>query len=183
MFTLQRAFLKLVIFTLFAGVVTGCSAQRSSLLPVGGEASAQARASQARIVSKVVRAGGKTYVIDELATPISATLEAIAPGGDSHMWFTGGSIVGKSSITGDMTDYLFPAYGRIGSIVEGPDRNLWVALQNPGAFGKITSNGQLDAFPLPKKFRQYITLAFQSQFQKDPAVTCGRSMTITPTTM
>ncbi len=65
-------------------------------------------------------------------------------------------MVGKSSVTGDMTDYLFPTYGSIGSIVEGPDRNLWVALQNPGAFGRITSEGQLDAFPLPKKFRQYV---------------------------
>ena len=69
--------------------LAGCSGQHASLLP-----SATQTTTQARIVSKTVRAGGKTYVIDNLYTPTNSSLQGIVSGPDAHIWFTGSGIVG-----------------------------------------------------------------------------------------
>jgi streptogramin lyase len=154
--TLRHPFFKPVIFTLLVGVVSGCSAQRSSLIP-GGEALVaqtgfpRGRNAQARIVSQTVRAGGKTYVVDEMFTPIETTLQGIASASDSNVWFTGNGIVGKSSITGEMTDYDLSPYQNVTAITEGPDHNLWTTLSPPGV-GRITTAGTFDAFAIPKHF-------------------------------
>ncbi len=70
-----RIICKRSFFAFLVALLAGCSAQHASLLPPANQTT-----TPARITSRTVRAGGKTYVIDELATPMSATLEAIAPG-------------------------------------------------------------------------------------------------------
>jgi virginiamycin B lyase len=147
-----RIIYKRSFFAFFIAVLGGCSAQHASLLPSPNQGSAnQATTTQARIVSSSVRAGGKTYVIDQMYTPVNTTLGGITSGSDGNVWFTGHGVVGKSSVAGDMTDYAIPLGDDIASITEGPDHNFWMT-SFPGAIDRITSAGQFDSFPVPKQF-------------------------------
>jgi virginiamycin B lyase len=123
----------------------GCEMQQTTLMPAGGPIQAQAR-----VVSNTVSAGSRSYVIDEIYSPSESNLEGIAPGPSDHIWFTGDSLVGQSSIYSDMTEFLFPVYGNVTSIAEGPDKNLWVTLYPP-AIGRMARNGHLTAFGLDRK--------------------------------
>ncbi|MGB7047782.1 MAG: hypothetical protein WBD57_05645 [Candidatus Cybelea sp.] len=104
----------------------------------------------ARVVSSLVRAGGRNYVVDEMYTPSESNLDGIAPGPKGDVWFTGDTLVGKSSILSDISEYPISDFGNVTSIVEGPDKNLWVTLY-PGAIGKLSADGRLTAFPLSRK--------------------------------
>ena len=126
-------------------VLVGCETQQSTLMPSRNWVQAQAR-----VVSHTVSAGGHSYVVDEIYSPSESNLEGIAPGPREHIWFTGDSLVGQSSITSDITEFLLPVYGNVTSIVEGPDQNLWITLYPP-AIGRMAGNGHLTAFGLDRK--------------------------------
>ncbi|MGA8097293.1 MAG: hypothetical protein WB810_01405 [Candidatus Cybelea sp.] len=123
----------------------GCATDRTGLIP-----SRDVLQGQARVVSSVVRAGALSYVIDQIYTPSESGLEGVTPGPRGLIWFTAGALVGKSTITDDMTEFPIPAYGNATSIVEGPDQNLWVTLY-PGAIGRIAIDGHFTAFPIDRK--------------------------------
>jgi streptogramin lyase len=126
-------------------VLAGCETQQTTLMPSRNWVQAQAR-----VVSHSVSAGGHSYVVDEIYSPSESNLEGIAPGPNDHIWFTGDTLVGQSSIASDMTEFLLPVYGNVTSIVEGPDKNLWTTLY-PAAIGRMGSNGHLTAFTLDRK--------------------------------
>ncbi len=123
----------------------GCEAQRAGVIPAH-----ELLQGQARIISSIVNAGARSYKIDEIYTPSESNLEGITPGPRGHIWFTGDALVGKSSVTSDMLEYLIPIYGNATSIVEGPDQNLWITLY-PGAIGRVSTNGAFTAFPIDHK--------------------------------
>jgi|GEM_PF-1342094 len=103
---------------------------------------------QARFVSSVVNAVGKSYVVDQLYTPFENNLQGITPGPQGRIWFTGDApLVGKSSVKGDTLEFFISRYGNATSIAEGPDQNLWVTLY-PGAIGRMSPDGHLTTFPL-----------------------------------
>jgi len=112
-------------------VLAGCETQQTTLMPSRNWVQAQAR-----VVSHSVSAGGHSYVVDEIYSPSESNLEGIAPGPNDHIWFTGDTLVGQSSIASDMTEFLLPVYGNVTSIVEGPDKNLWTTLY-PAAIGRM----------------------------------------------
>jgi virginiamycin B lyase len=143
----DRALCKRLLFALSVFEVTGCAAQHTSLLP----SSSGTTTAQARIVSRTVSAGGKTYVIDQMYTPLQGPLLGITSGSDDNVWFTGEGLAGKSSVAGDMTDYGISPYQNALSIAEGPDHNFWTTLQ-PSAIGRITTAGGFDTFPIPKRY-------------------------------
>ncbi len=134
-----------IVLALSLFVLAGCGAQQAGIIP-----SRDVLEGQARIVSSVVSAGGKSYVVDQLYTPSESNLEGIAAGPERHIWFTGDTLVGKSSIESDMSEFSIAKYGNVTSIVEGPDQNLWVTLY-PGAIGRMSPNGHLAVFPLRRK--------------------------------
>ncbi len=149
-----RTLYKRSFFAFIVALLAGCSTQQESLLPSANPASAiQSTTTRARMVSSTVRAGGKTYVIDQMYTPVSTTLGGITSGSDGNIWFTGHGVVGKSSVAGDMTDYAIPLPigDDLASITEGPDHNFWMT-SFPGAIDRITPAGQFDSFPIPKQF-------------------------------
>ena len=126
-------------------VLASCTAERAEFVP-----SHDAPQRQARVVSTVVNAGGRSYRVEEIYTPSESNLQGIAPGPRGHIWFTGDALVGKSSITSDMLEFLIPVYGNATSITEGPDQNLWITLY-PGAVGRVSTNGRFTAFPIDRK--------------------------------
>jgi streptogramin lyase len=134
-----------IILALSLFVLAACGAEQAGVIP-----SRDVLQGQARIVSSVVSAGGKSYVVDQLYTPSESNLEGIAAGPERHIWFTGDTLVGKSSIKSDMSEFFMAEYGNATSIVEGPDQNLWVTLY-PGAIGRMSPKGHLAAFPLSRK--------------------------------
>jgi virginiamycin B lyase len=135
-----------IALTLVLLLSAGCGSERSALMPSPGVLQGEAR-----VVSSVVRAGGQSYVIDEMYTPSESNLEGITPGPRGDIWFTGDTFVGKSSVTSDMVEFPVPTYGNVTSIAEGPDQNLWVTLY-PAAIGRIATNGHLTAFPIDHRF-------------------------------
>jgi virginiamycin B lyase len=126
-------------------IPAGCEAQHAALLP-----SNNVLQGQARTVSSVVSAGGRSYVIDQMYTPYGSNLRGIAPGPQGDIWFTGDALVGRSTIRGDMVDFVMPSYSNATSIVDGPDQDLWVTLY-PAAIGRVAPNGYLTAFPIGSK--------------------------------
>jgi streptogramin lyase len=145
MSSVARIVYKRSFFAFALALLAGCSGQYSSLLPTASQAT-----TQARIVSKTIHINGQTYVVDNLYTPTNASLQGIVSGPDAHIWFTGGDIVGKSSITGDMTDFSLAPYTLVSAIATGPDHNYWTTL-SPAAIGRLSPTGHLDAYPLAKK--------------------------------
>jgi streptogramin lyase len=129
-------------------LVAGCASEQAGI----AVAPHDVLEGPARIVSSVVSAGGKSYVVDEMYTPSESNLSGITSGPDGDIWFTGDvPQVGKSSITGDMYEFLLSEYGNATSIAQGPDGNLWVTLY-PAAIGRVSTKGDLTAFPIGSKF-------------------------------
>lgn len=140
-----------VAFALALLFVAGCAARQSGLIPT--RESAQSRS---RVVSSVVKAGGVSYVVDEIFTPSASNLSGITPGPNGLIWFTGdagdfGAVIGKSTIQSDMIEYPQPSYGNATSIAEGTDQHLWVTLF-PAAIGRISTGGDFRTFPIPNVF-------------------------------
>jgi virginiamycin B lyase len=126
-------------------LLIGCTTEQTTLAP-----STTALQTRGRMVSHNVIAGGLSYVVDEIYSPSESNLEGITSGPSGHIWFTGDSLVGQSSVTSDMTEFLFPVYGNVTSIAAGPDKNLWTTLY-PSAIGRMESNGHLTTFSLNSK--------------------------------
>jgi len=131
----------------WALLTAGCETQHAGIIPP--QSVLQQRA---RIVSSVVTAGGLTYVVDQIYTPLENNLAGITPGPRGKIWFTGDyALVGASSVRSDISEFLMPEYyGNATSIVEGPDQNLWVTLY-PGAIGRLAANGHLTVFATGRK--------------------------------
>lgn len=90
-----RIFLALLLFFFAA-----CGAQNAGVAPPR-----DVLQGQARIVSSVVDAGGKSYVVDQLYTPSENNLHGITAGPERDIWFTGDlPLIGKSSVKGDMLE-------------------------------------------------------------------------------
>src|SRR5579863_4460698 len=102
-----------VVLVLSLLLPSGCESIRSGVIPSHGTPEAQAR-----VVSSVVRAGPLEYVVDEIQTPTQDNLEGIAPGPSGNIWFTGYALVGRSSITSDMTEFPLSEYQSVSSITE-----------------------------------------------------------------
>lgn len=143
-----------VAFALSLMLLTGCATEHAGVVPPS-----RAFGGPARIVSSVVEAGGRSYVVDQIYTPSESNLSGIAPGPRGEIWFTGDTLVGKSSITSDMTDFFIPVYGNATSIVEGPDENLWVTLY-PSAIGRVATNGAFTAFPIRHELGGSLSIPF-----------------------
>ncbi len=118
---------------------------RSSVIPSNGALEAPAH-----VVSTVVNAGSRTYVVDEMHTPTQAYLGGIASGPSGKIWFAGYGFAGRSSMTSAMTEFPTPGYSGATSIVEGPDQNLWTTLL-PSAIGRMSASGGFTAFPIPSR--------------------------------
>ena len=130
--------------TLSLLVLAACGTEHAGMIPSGNMADVRPR-----VVSTDVSAGGRSYTIDEIYSPSESNLEAIAPGPRGHIYFTGDSLVGKSSVKSDMSEDFLPVDGNPNSIVEGPDQNLWLTLYD--SVGRITANGRFTDFPIPRK--------------------------------
>ncbi len=127
-------------------LAAGCEAQHGAFMP-----SQQSPQRRTHIVSNVVSAGKRSYVVDEIYTPSEGNLEGITAGPQGHIWFTSDAVlVGDSTIKSDIKQFLIPGYGNATSIVAGPDENLWITLY-PGAIGRMSSNGHLTILSIAKK--------------------------------
>jgi streptogramin lyase len=74
----------------------------------------------------------------------------ITAGPDGDVWFTelGASTIGRSTLTGGMTEFTglsAPAE----TIATGPDGNLWFTEQSAAKIGRMTPTGMLEQFSLP----------------------------------
>lgn len=135
-----------IVLALSLLFLAACGAQNVGVIPPR-----DVLQGQARIVSSVVNAGGKSYIVDQLYTPSENNLQGITAGPERHIWFTGDApLVGKSSVKSDMLEFPIRTYGNATSIAEGPDQNLWVTLY-PGAIGRMSPDGHLTTFPLSHK--------------------------------
>ena len=135
-----------IVLALSLFFLAACAAENANVIP-----RRDVLQGQGRIVSSVVNARGKSYVVDQIYTPYENNLQGITAGPGRQVWFTGDApLVGKSSIKSDMSEFLIPAYGNATSIAEGPDQNLWVTLY-PAAIGRMSPDGHLTTFPLSRK--------------------------------
>lgn len=75
-------------------------------------------------------------------------IEGIAAGPDGNVWFTrpAANHIGRTTMSGEVTEFT-GAVGP-GRITAGPDGNLWFT--EGSAIARITVEGQITHFPLPK---------------------------------
>jgi streptogramin lyase len=74
----------------------------------------------------------------------------IAAGPDGNVWFTqsvtpGG--IGRSSLTGQITEFSSGLTGGAQGIAPGPDGNLWFVEPSAAKVGRITTGGTIKEFP------------------------------------
>ncbi|HEY3676221.1 MAG TPA: hypothetical protein VGK84_09540 [Candidatus Tumulicola sp.] len=140
---------------------------------------------KARIVSSAVRAGNKTYIIDQMYTPAETPLVGIVSGSDGKIWFTGHAVIENSSLAGDMTDYNLPLSVSGSSITQGPDGNFWMT-SSFGIIGRVTEAGEFNAFSIPKKYGgEYTSISsiasgFGNLWVLDPYAYAEYMLRITP---
>jgi streptogramin lyase len=74
----------------------------------------------------------------------------ITAGPDGDIWFTelGAGTIGRSTLTGEMTEFTGLA-GPAETIAAGPDGNLWFTEQSAAKIGRMTPTGTLEQFSLP----------------------------------
>jgi virginiamycin B lyase len=74
----------------------------------------------------------------------------ITAGPDGDIWFTelGASMIGRSTLTGEMTEFSGLA-GPAETISTGSDGNLWFTEQSAAKIGRMTPTGTLEQFSLP----------------------------------
>ncbi len=80
-------------------------------------------------VGKITTSG----VVTEYSEPTSLSLASLTVGPDRHIWFTSGQSnwIGRISLLGQTQFFENPAtFGVEGTIVKGPDNNLWFAETN-----------------------------------------------------
>jgi streptogramin lyase len=109
---------------------------------------------------------GKASVIYAPDPRTLASFTGLTAGPDHNLWFTESIITGNTSgssgkdvdrvgrLTPSGTLTLFPLSLStnsqiVGSIVAGPDGNLWFAEEFGSTIGRITPSGQITLFPLP----------------------------------
>jgi streptogramin lyase len=144
MLSLQSTLCKRLVFALSLVALFGCSVQREALVPSASQSS-----SRARTIISTVRAGDTDYTIEEMYTPSSENVLAIAPGPESRVWFTG-SYVGTSSYAGQML--ALPISDVSYALVEGPDGAEWLTSYSTDSVERISKYGNLIRFPVPKNF-------------------------------
>jgi streptogramin lyase len=81
-----------------------------------------------------------------LAEGVFAT--ALAAGPDGNIWFTAGSVLGKLTPAGEVTEYTL-AMPSTAAIVRGPEGDLWFTQEN--GIGRTTTAGEVTSFPLPEE--------------------------------
>jgi streptogramin lyase len=83
--------------------------------------------------------------------PAPGTNQGLAAGSDGRLWFTDGSSrIGAMTLAGVVTEYLVPSGGGWpGSIVAGPDDNLWFTLDAASKVGRMTTAGVGTEFTVP----------------------------------
>jgi streptogramin lyase len=77
-----------------------------------------------------------------------STPYAITVGPDKNLWFTDyfDNLIGRSTPSGGITEYLLSSGGDPTAIAAGPDGNLWFIERYGGAYGRITPSGTITEF-------------------------------------
>ena len=98
-------------------------------------------------VEGVIRRLSKNGVWTEFA--ISGPANSITTGPDGNLWFTEGTIVGRLTPTGIVTEFSVPTpLSALGQITAGPDGNLWFTEGRVDKIGRITPAGSVAEFPV-----------------------------------
>ncbi|HEV2035447.1 MAG TPA: hypothetical protein VGU71_14855 [Candidatus Dormibacteraeota bacterium] len=76
---------------------------------------------------------------------------AVVAGPDGNVWFTEKGNIGRITPAGVITVFPLAGAGSPGGLVEGPDRNLWFTDWGANSVGRISPEGTIREFALPRR--------------------------------
>src|SRR3982074_119179 len=79
-----------------------------------------------------------------------AEVEGVTVGPDGNIWFADSKCaIGRSTLSGGITEFVQPQCGTPISITSGRDGNLWFTDSSNSRIGRITTSGNFTMFTLP----------------------------------